>query len=247
MRLVNTIYASMPIGLISKARPIAKPVLALLDRFIVYGRRGGDHCIYKGALHIHTHFSDGAMSPQEVVDVAHRCGFDFIVITDHGTVEGALIAKEYAEDYPLVIVGQEVSSTVGHIGAYGIRESITDILPADEVIKEIHEQGGLAVLCHPWWCWDAPLDADLQFDAFEIINSQTHPYLWRPPQSWERYSAVGACDAHWLSDIGSVQNYVFAPSLNTSDILNSIKGGRLIISGEGMLIAGKGIKPWEAV
>ncbi|MCX7634595.1 MAG: PHP domain-containing protein [Syntrophales bacterium] len=37
----------------------------------------------KGQLHIHTTFSDGVMTPQEVVTAYEKLGFDFIAITDH--------------------------------------------------------------------------------------------------------------------------------------------------------------------
>ncbi len=37
----------------------------------------------KGQLHIHTTYSDGEMTPQQVADLYSRLGYDFIAITDH--------------------------------------------------------------------------------------------------------------------------------------------------------------------
>ncbi|MCU0599955.1 MAG: PHP domain-containing protein [Desulfobacterales bacterium] len=37
----------------------------------------------KGALHIHTHCSDGELSVEEVVKIYSGLGFDFIALTDH--------------------------------------------------------------------------------------------------------------------------------------------------------------------
>lgn len=39
-------------------------------------------------LHLHTHFSDGTFSPEEVVARGQRSGFAALALTDHDTVEG---------------------------------------------------------------------------------------------------------------------------------------------------------------
>jgi 3',5'-nucleoside bisphosphate phosphatase len=39
-------------------------------------------------LHLHTHFSDGTYSPEELVEHARRVGLRAIAVTDHDTVEG---------------------------------------------------------------------------------------------------------------------------------------------------------------
>src|SRR5512138_3447589 len=39
-------------------------------------------------LHLHTRFSDGTYSPEELAGQAARLGFSVIAVTDHDTVEG---------------------------------------------------------------------------------------------------------------------------------------------------------------
>src|SRR6266404_2541012 len=39
-------------------------------------------------LHLHTNFSDGTYTPEEVVENARRHGLDGMALTDHDTVEG---------------------------------------------------------------------------------------------------------------------------------------------------------------
>lgn len=39
-------------------------------------------------LHLHTNFSDGTYTPEELAGHAHRCGFRAIALTDHDTMEG---------------------------------------------------------------------------------------------------------------------------------------------------------------
>ncbi len=43
-------------------------------------------------LHLHTKFSDGTYTPEELVAHAHRCGFKAIALTDHDTMEGCVRA-----------------------------------------------------------------------------------------------------------------------------------------------------------
>ncbi len=39
-------------------------------------------------LHLHTYFSDGTFSPEELVGYGHRLGFAALALTDHDSVEG---------------------------------------------------------------------------------------------------------------------------------------------------------------
>lgn len=62
-------------------------------------------------LHIHTSYSDGTMTPEEVVDDALRRGVSTISITDHDTVDGLVIALRYGQGKNIhIISGIEFSS-----------------------------------------------------------------------------------------------------------------------------------------
>jgi len=64
-------------------------------------------------LHIHTHFSDGTSSPQEVIEQAHEHGLSCISITDHDTIDGIRPTAEAAGTYGIeVIPGIELSSEI---------------------------------------------------------------------------------------------------------------------------------------
>jgi hypothetical protein len=49
-------------------------------------------------MHSHTYFSDGAMSPEQMVEWAIAYGFTAIVVSDHNTIYGGLKAKQYSEE-----------------------------------------------------------------------------------------------------------------------------------------------------
>lgn len=55
-------------------------------------------------LHIHTNFSDGTSTPEEVVDEAIRLGLSAIAITDHDTIQGFLRADKYNNGKKLHII-----------------------------------------------------------------------------------------------------------------------------------------------
>lgn len=75
-------------------------------------------------LHLHSHYSDGSSSPNELVHLALRSGLRGIALTDHDTVEGIEEFLEYGRENDLeVISGLEISATHRdfsmHILGYG--------------------------------------------------------------------------------------------------------------------------------
>lgn len=87
-------------------------------------------------LHVHTTFSDGTLSPAQVVSLAVTKGLKAIAITDHDTIEGVNEALHAAKDTFLeVIPGTELSCMYGEkeihmLGLFlncdtpGLRESL---------------------------------------------------------------------------------------------------------------------------
>jgi len=58
-------------------------------------------------LHLHTVFSDGAYTPEELVEAARRAGLAAIAITDHDTLAAVERARRAAARLPEVIAGVE--------------------------------------------------------------------------------------------------------------------------------------------
>lgn len=70
-------------------------------------------------LHLHTHFSDGTFSPEEVVQMARQRGLAAIAITDHDITDAIPRAVIAGAKYGVeVIPGIELSSDISKNGAY---------------------------------------------------------------------------------------------------------------------------------
>ena len=62
-------------------------------------------------LHLHTRYSDGSLTPAEVVALAHQAGVTAMAITDHDIVDGIPHAMEAATKLGIeVVTGVELSS-----------------------------------------------------------------------------------------------------------------------------------------
>ncbi len=105
-------------------------------------------------LHMHTTYSDGAGTVEEVLAFAQsHTSLNVIAITDHDTIEGALRARDLAEKRAFrfeVIVGEEISTREGHLLALFLQEPIAPGQSIERSIEQVHRQGGLAIVAHPF-------------------------------------------------------------------------------------------------
>jgi predicted metal-dependent phosphoesterase TrpH len=100
-------------------------------------------------LHIHTCYSYDSNLTLDQLSTAVRCkGLDGIAVLDHDEIEGALTLRENAPFE--VIVGEEIGSAHGGIGALFIERRIPPHLGAEETIARIRDQGGLVFIPHPF-------------------------------------------------------------------------------------------------
>jgi predicted metal-dependent phosphoesterase TrpH len=105
-------------------------------------------------LHMHTNYSDGTGSVEDVLAFAQdHTALDVIAITDHDTIEGALRARDLVQkgDYRFeLIVGEEISTREGHLLALFLHKSIAPNQSIERSIELIREQGGVAIVAHPF-------------------------------------------------------------------------------------------------
>lgn len=189
-------------------------------------------------LHAHTRFSDGMLSPMELVLLAKRRGLDAVAVTEHNVLFPAQIARWFSAlvDGPIVLTGQEVTTRRYHLIAVGLRERVVPQNDLRAVIAEVHRQGGVAIAAHPtrryWPAFDAVRD---DLDATEVV----HPASFRPSGSFswsemvafyerpgqKRLTAVGASDYHFLEALGVCRTQVIAAERSEAAILDALRTG----------------------
>ncbi|MFH0962351.1 MAG: PHP domain-containing protein [archaeon] len=181
------------------------PIAALLLGLLGYGpspQKGPGN--YVGNLHTHTTASDGTASYSQVVRRAARLGMDFIAITDHDTISPETLFYCPEEQRIKCFVGEEVSTSDGHVLAIGIYEVIPPGLSAAETIDRIHAQGGLAIPAHPGYLNMSLFPGEIEglpFDAVECNVKTWQPGVGYSCQSIKGFPRVYSSDAHTLEEL----------------------------------------------
>lgn len=142
--------------------------------------RKSEKHLFRGVYHVHSEFShDSKATLARIHRTAQKTGLDFVVITDHNTIEGRPVYRDLElKSPPLLIFGDELSTTAGHMVALGIGEDPPD-MPAQQLIDWVHERGGHTVVAHPfsprkpWSNWQiAGVDAIELFSFPDVYYTQ---------------------------------------------------------------------------
>lgn len=136
-----------------------------------------------GALHMHTTYSDGTGSVEELARAAREAGLQWIIITDHNTLEAH--PQQGWIGGVLVIVGQEVTPDRNHFLALNLDTVIDHSLAPQAFIDETYARGGFGIIAHPdervqndfkdiyrWddWNVDGPTDRANRTIGIELWN-----------------------------------------------------------------------------
>lgn len=146
--------------------------------------KSGNYFEYQGCIHIHTSDSDGTKSTDEVTEIASQVGLDFILISDHMTLDSRRAGKERYYKNTLVLIGYEHNDMedINHYLLFGTEDVLDANLSAQEYVAEGARQGALGIIAHPdeirprqgrypsypWLAWDA-----VGFNAIEIWNQMS--------------------------------------------------------------------------
>ena len=192
-------------------------------------------------FHVHTVDSGDAHTRREELPAIIKArGLDGVAVTEHNKFDPPKLDA-------LIVPGVEVSSRDGHIIALNVRENIPARLPADETIRLIHEQGGVAIIPHPY----DPVSKCVRLsrlkvrpDAVETVNADALSFYisnWLARRDARAYNLpqVGSSDSHIPQTIGDAYTVVEAKSLSISDILEAIRSGRVRPEGHATSIRNK--------
>jgi hypothetical protein len=142
---------------------------------------------YKGAVHVHSTYSDGTGSVSEIMEGAVHAGLDFVILTDHDTIKALEEGHEGWYGGSLLIVGTEISPRYNHYIAFGSGDlknldGMNKKTP-QEFIDEINSQGWVGFISHP------------DHQGVKRFDIPAYPWL-----DWEVDRFVGICVWDFMSD-----------------------------------------------
>jgi len=135
----------------------------------------------RGAIHVHSRYSDGSDGMETIVAAAKDAGLDYVVVTDHNALKAKSLGWEGWHNGVLVIVGCEISGKSSHCVALNVTDCRKMYkLPPPEYLRKIKSQGGTALVAHPkgtvkrefgfhiagWDCWDNPDYAGMEIWSY---------------------------------------------------------------------------------
>ena len=170
-------------------------------------------------LHSHTKHSDGTCTAAENFALARDRGLAVVATTDHDMIDAALGSVHAAAEHGLeAIVGQEITTRRQHhiVGLF-LERAVPLFKTVPETVARIREQGGLAVIAHPFLPFPGATAAStirgwLEKTTFDGVELDSQ-YLSKSRQAslLEFYlahtdvlgAAVGGTDAHF-GDVGRI-------------------------------------------
>lgn len=187
-------------------------------------------------FHIHNRFSrDSILSEDKFIRVALERGLTHVAVTNHNNVEGAIAVRDRAaalgvDERLTVILGEEVSTADGEVVGIFLQRTIPRGLTAAETADEIHAQGGLVSIPHPFDPFRAshirrrPLE-DLavagKIDMIEVFNSRVtfsrHNQEAAEFAARHRIPGIACSDSHSAFEVAMSFNAL--PAFATADEL----------------------------
>jgi len=156
----------------------------------------------KGAVHVHSRYSDGSGTVGEILDAAAAAHLDFVVITDHDSMEAAADRDFVRRGGVLPVAGAEISpGGRGHCLALGA-DDVTGYrwMPERFFLHKLHRDGADTYIAHPegrvkrkfginlrqWHAWDAEKFTGLEIwsymhDWIDKVGYFNLPALYRAP------------------------------------------------------------------
>jgi len=108
---------------------------------------------YSGITHIHSRYSDGYGTIGQIIKAAKKANLDYIIITDHNTLDAMKDGAEGWYDDLLLLVGEEIGGEGrSHYLAFGIADAIESEEYQEDAFRymeAVKRQGGIGFIAHP--------------------------------------------------------------------------------------------------
>lgn len=217
---------------------------------------------FKAALHLHTTYSDGELTLEELKARFQNEGFQCLIMSDHAEMIDWEKMEEYvaqcralSDDRFCIIPGLEFAYRFQegslHLLGYGVSRYEREEEPV-KMIETIHRLGGIAVLAHPYPPL-APQIAPMKgtLDGIELWNTKYNgrlaPALWNYELLKEvrvrRPEVLGfyGTDFHWKTQYTGLAVWIEAARFSPEALLSALRSGRFYAEKERMRLTPGGV------
>ncbi len=213
-------------------------------------------------LHLHTNrgSSDSNLALKDLVDRASAIGIGAVCITEHDNMWDLREMAELRDKSGVMFLrGMEVTTDMGHIGAFGLERYIGGIYKLAELRRIVDLEGGILIANHPFrYKLDArfsfinpdsePIDpsypdraAKLKIfemvDAIEVLNgacSEDENVFALQVARHLGLAEVAGSDSHSAGSVGCVTTLLDAPVKDERALIDAIRAKRCR-AGRGLL------------
>lgn len=130
----------------------------------------------KGIFHFHSTYSyDGINTIENIIKVIRDKKLDFVVLTDHETIQGSLELQKKAKEYHLDVeipTAAEYKTNRGDVIALNVKNEITD-MKWEEFYKNAREQNAMLILPHPYDGHTQIEELAQAVDVIEVFNARS--------------------------------------------------------------------------
>jgi hypothetical protein len=213
----------------------------------------------KGALHIHSTYSDGEFTLAELREIFLAENCSFVCMTDHAECFGDESIRRYiaecealSDEKFCLVPGLEFRCERNmHILGYHAT-TLTEKKDPQEVIRHIEEQGALSVIAHPkddFFEWIESFSTlprgietwNSKYDGRYAPRSGTFALLHRLQQREPGMHAFYGLDLHWRKQFRKFFVTLECDSLELAAIMDGLGSGKYAAQKDDLLLPSSGI------
>jgi len=190
-------------------------------------------------LHCHTKYSrDCYLEPLDLIKRARQLRLDGVCITEHYSYAlSRAVTDEGKSDGLVILRGLEISTNMGHLLAYGVKDDSWNTWTRDnyldigEVIRNVHLRGGICVPAHPFRGWDSLGDAIFTLDGLDALETHNGSNDLDENEkaihaaSTLNLPSIGGSDCHRIEQVGRACTEFPNPIQTIDDMIGEIRKG----------------------
>ena len=185
------------------------------------------------------------VSPRHLVEAARQAGLAVVAVTDHDTMAGVPEAVAAGQELGVEVVAGEEITTGGlgkvHVLGLFLAGPVRMGMSVEDTIRAVHDQGGLAVLAHPFM---PTFFASITPTSLRRLLRRTpvdgvelcHTALTTPMRSRQldqfydlhrdrMGAAIGSSDSHFGA-LDLARNVTVYPGSGAADLRRAMEGAR---------------------